>query len=441
MFSSDLRHLLAVLLLSVISATAGGADRFVSPTGDDLNPGTNALPWKTIQQAANVLKPGETVQIAEGVYNEKVEINVSGNEADGHIVFEAKGNVVVSGKGIAGANMFVMENRSYVKIIGLEIQDLEKARDGSGIRVEGYGSHVELRNNNIHNIRGKDAMGITVYGTSPVRSISNIIIDGNEIYDCEPAQSETLVLNGNVEKFEVTNNYIHDVNNIGIDFIGGEHWVVSSPDKVARDGICKKNRVERVKANYGDGYAAGIYVDGGRNIIVEENIITGCNLGIEVGAENKDAIASGVIVRNNIIYKNEKAGIVVGGFSRKSGRVKDCSFTGNICFHNATDEEEAQGEIWVQFARDCSFSDNTIVTREGAFLLQSHKFAENMVFEKNTWHSGDGLGAAMFIWAGKEVEGWEKYKSLSKQDAESQFKLPAFKDPENGKFEVPTVES
>lgn len=431
-----------ILLLSTLPALCSplvgmALDRYISPMGDDANPGTQALPWKTIQRAGDVLAPGETAFIAEGVYNEKIDIGVSGNETDGPVTFKATGKAVISGRGIAGANLIVVENKSYVNIIGLELQDLEKTRDGSGIRIEGSGTKIELRNNKIHDIRGKDAMGITVYGTSPVRSISNIIIDGNEIYDCEPAQSETLVLNGNVEKFEVTNNYIHDVNNIGIDFIGGETWIVPSADKVARDGICKGNRIERVKANYGDGYAAGIYVDGGQNIVIEENIITGCNLGIEVGAENKDAIAFGINVRNNIIFNNEKAGLVVGGFSKKSGRVRDCKFEGNICYHNATDEEEAQGEIWLQFARNCEFTGNTFVTREGAFLLQSLRASEDIILNKNTWHSGDEKSAAMFIWLGKEVEGWTTYLKLSGQDADSKFALPKFEDPANGKFKIP----
>jgi hypothetical protein len=434
MFS--LKRYPAVICVFLLSTSTWGADRFVSPIGDDDNPGTQVLPWKTIQRAADLLAAGDTAHIAEGVYNEKIEINVSGNEKDGFVTFKAEGKSVVSGRGIVGANIIVMENKSYVKIIGLELEDMQKARDGSGIRVEGYGEHIEIRDNKIHNIKGKDAMGITIYGTSPVRSISNLIIDGNEIYDCEPAQSEALVLNGNVEKFEVTNNYVHDVNNIGIDFIGGENWNQASVEKVARDGICKNNRVEGAKANYGDGYAAGIYVDGGRNIVIEENIVTGCNLGIEVGAENSEAVATGIIVRNNVIYKNEKAGIVVGGFSKKSGRVRDCKFIGNVCYHNATDEEDAQAEIWLQFARDCEFTGNTLATREGAFLVQSGKFAEGITLDNNTWHSGDGTESAMFIWMGKEVEGWAAYRKLSGQDAGSTFTMPKFEDPEKGKFKL-----
>lgn len=62
-------------------------------------------------------------------------------------------------------------------------------------------------------------MGITIYGASDT-PISDLIIDGNEIYN-QTTTSEALTLNGNVMGFQVTNNFVHDVNNIGIDFIGG----------------------------------------------------------------------------------------------------------------------------------------------------------------------------------------------------------------------------
>ena len=45
-------------------------------------------------------------------------------------------------------------------------------------------------------------MGITVYATEPT-AISDLVIGGNEVYDSEPATSEAIVLNGNVDGFVV----------------------------------------------------------------------------------------------------------------------------------------------------------------------------------------------------------------------------------------------
>ncbi|PGQ44302.1 right-handed parallel beta-helix repeat-containing protein, partial [Bacillus thuringiensis] len=51
---------------------------YVSPTGNDLNPGTLDQPFATIQKAANVAKEGSTIYIRGGVYNQKVRVAHSG---------------------------------------------------------------------------------------------------------------------------------------------------------------------------------------------------------------------------------------------------------------------------------------------------------------------------------------------------------------------------
>ncbi|MEC2989517.1 DUF5123 domain-containing protein, partial [Bacillus cereus] len=43
---------------------------YVSPTGNDLNPGTLDQPFATIQKAANVATEGSTIYIRGGVYNQ-----------------------------------------------------------------------------------------------------------------------------------------------------------------------------------------------------------------------------------------------------------------------------------------------------------------------------------------------------------------------------------
>src|SRR5215510_15234163 len=45
-----------------------GATFYVSPTGSDSNPGTQDQPFRTIQKAADVVNPGYTVIVEDGVY-------------------------------------------------------------------------------------------------------------------------------------------------------------------------------------------------------------------------------------------------------------------------------------------------------------------------------------------------------------------------------------
>jgi hypothetical protein len=71
------------LLLSAMASCATGADYFVAGDGRDSNSGTSVgEPFQTIGRAAQVLQPGDTCWIREGVYRETVRITHSGREAE-----------------------------------------------------------------------------------------------------------------------------------------------------------------------------------------------------------------------------------------------------------------------------------------------------------------------------------------------------------------------
>lgn len=409
---------LAACLLLALPASA--ADYYVARNGDDDAAGSITAPWHNIQDALDKLKPGDTLHIGPGLYREKLYVNVSG-EPGKPITIQGAAGAVISGRGQEGENLIYLENRSHVRIIGLELKDNLECKDGSAIRIYGSGTGIEIRNNRIHEIRGKDAMGITVYGTDAKNPVSGLVIDGNQIFNCEPAPSEALTLNGNVKDFVVSNNVVQDCNNIGIDFIGGEEWMTKHPDAVTRDGVCKGNRVSRCRSNYEDGYAAGIYVDCGRNIVIEGNVVTQCDLGIEVGAENRGCIAFGITVRNNTIYHNDKAGIVFGGYEQKVGRVQKCKFTGNVCVENGRHKKDQNGELWIQWASGNEVTGNTFVALPGTPLVNVDPGGvEGNLVNGNRYYTSTGEDA-FFLWAGNDVEGFAQWQRASKMDGESKF--------------------
>jgi parallel beta-helix repeat protein len=417
-----LRTFAALTLGLVTSHPSLGAELHVSLQGHDSGAGTAAATWRTIQHACDQAKAGDTIVVAPGIYEEKVIIDRSGS-ASHPIVLKGEPGAVISGKGVSGPNMILIEDQSYVQVIGFEIRDNLEVKDGSGIRVEGKGSHIELRNNRIHNIRGRDAMGITIYGTNAKEALEHIIIDGNEVYECDPARSEALTLNGNVSNFKVTNNIVRDMNNIGIDFIGGEAWTSGDASKVARNGLCKGNRVFRCRSTYGGGYAAGIYVDGGRDIVIEDNIITQCDLGIEIGAENKGTVTGGIVVRNNKIFLNDKAGLVFGGYEGKAGRVKHCTFVNNLCYRNNQHREDHNGELWIQWASENEVRGNTFAVNDSdspLAQLDSVDAANNQI-TNNHYFTEAGTDDAFFVFKGEDVNGFAAWQSATGLDAGSVF--------------------
>ena len=69
-------------------ASAGARDIFVSPGGDDANPGTRAQPWKTIAKVSAEAAPGDTFHFLPGEYQGPL-VPVRSGEPDKPIVFRA----------------------------------------------------------------------------------------------------------------------------------------------------------------------------------------------------------------------------------------------------------------------------------------------------------------------------------------------------------------
>jgi cysteine-rich repeat protein len=413
-------------LLAVRGACA--ATYVVAPSGGDFT---------TIQAALDAAAAGDTIQVREAAtpYFEKLVVPTSGDAVLGFLTLEAYPgeHPILDGTGVPGESMILIEDESWVRIVGLEIRNDFGVTDGSGIRVLGAGAHVELRQNDIHDIRGRNAMGITVYGTEPT-SISDLVVDGNTIHDCEPAPSESLTLNGNVEQFTVTNNVVRDVNNIGIDMIGGEKDLQPDTTKVARNGVCRGNRVERARSSYGGGFAGGIYVDGGRDIVVERNVVTESDIGLEIGAENAGIAVTGVSVRDNVLYANDKAGLAFGGFASSVGRVRDCRFTNNTVAGNDT-LGSGFAQLWIQFAEDNLVENNVFVATDANRVVDSDAGNTGNLLDYNLWWTPSGAPPT-FVWNGTEYATFADYRAATGDDPHSLVADPLFADAAAGDFHV-----
>ena len=67
----------------------GSTEFHVAVNGDDSNPGTRAAPLRTIQRAADLAQPGDTVTVHEGVYRERVNPPRGGESDTKRIVYQA----------------------------------------------------------------------------------------------------------------------------------------------------------------------------------------------------------------------------------------------------------------------------------------------------------------------------------------------------------------
>jgi len=417
------------------------ATYFVATSGNNANPGTLALPFATVQRGLNAAtSPGDTVEVRGGTYHEKVTLRYSGSASGGPITLEAYPGEfpILDGQGVGssdvgyGNDMVQMNDVSYVAVTGFEIINdlgLTNVDDGSGVRITGAGTNIVISHNTIHAILGTGgAMGITVYGSSLSAPLSDVTIDDNLIDDCTPGQSEALTLNGNVANFAVTGNTIHDVNNIGIDMIGGEYSIFGLPGPrtglpVARDGICADNTVYHASSGSPvEDPAGGIYVDGGQSITVADNRSFQNDFGIEIGAENRGYVASGIVVENNLLYANKNSGLAFGGYQKSVGRVQDCDFINNTLSGDDT-RNTGDGELLIQWASNNVVTNNNISARAEGVLIGSFVAGSNVdnTLNHNIYTTPAGARNPPFNWNGKTYASFAAYESATHEDAESYF--------------------
>jgi hypothetical protein len=437
---------------------------YVSTTGDDANPGTQASPWRTVQHAADTARAGSTVNVRGGIYEERVSINASGNASDGYITFRSSpgqtaildaGHLVPEGR----SGILTIHNQSYVRIQGLEIRNYRTAEHRLtplGISVIGSGTHIELLHNNVHHIeqnfqgrdapgRGGNGFGIAVYGTDANTPISELVIDGNEVHHLKTGSSESLVVNGNVTNFRITRNIVHDNNNIGIDVIGFERTAPNPAVDQARDGVVSENLVYDITSRGNPAYgneqnSDGIYVDGGTRVLIERNVMHDVDFGIELASEHKGRATSFITARNNLIYHAHTAGVSIGGYDPQRGRTEHCTVINNTLYENDT-SRTGSGEFQMQYNMEDDVFKNNIVYAGARCLISVNKSAPApntapVSVDYNLYYCASGSKASEWKEDPATVKGFEQYIQSTRNDRHSHFSDPRFVDPTSKNFHL-----
>jgi hypothetical protein len=110
-----------------------------APGAADTNPGTEERPFKTVQHAADAAKPGDTVYVMAGKYDERVKVKAGGTEGR-PLAFVARPRRSVT---VGGFNL----GASYVRVEGFEI-----TADKPATAVQLRASHCEILDNHIHDM-------------------------------------------------------------------------------------------------------------------------------------------------------------------------------------------------------------------------------------------------------------------------------------------------
>ena len=128
-------------------ATAYGLTYYVAPGGHDGNAGTESSPWASIQRAANVMVPGDTVLILPGLYVESVNITRSGT-ADAYITYQGMPGTVMESPNPSQSleGLDIAPGVAYIRLHGFEL------RGGfhETIYVREGAHHIEIRDCHLH---------------------------------------------------------------------------------------------------------------------------------------------------------------------------------------------------------------------------------------------------------------------------------------------------
>ncbi len=299
--------------------------------GNDSSPGTAALPWRTIQKAADTLQAGDTVLIRAGTYNERVIPQLSGT-AGLPITYAAHPgeSPVVDGTGIAvpaDEGLFHVVDRQYLRVIGLRIQHSAYA----GIYADISG-HLLVQGNSTYDTASS---GIGIWGSA------DVTVEGNRVEESNGGGWQECITVAGTDTFTVRDNEVLDCHKEGICLKDG-----------SAHGQVYRNRTRRTDSGglYVDAWDKHTYdIDIFQNV-VRETLLPKAGIGI---SSEQGGLLEDVRVYDNVAYGNGFAGLQVTECCIASHPMQGVVIVNNTFYGNgvgwgggiAMDNPQAQGVV------------------------------------------------------------------------------------------------
>ena len=150
------------------------------PNASDSNPGTEDLPWLTIQKAADTVWAGDTVIVKNGSYPERINFSNGTRGAPGQVIMfksEPRRSVTMWG--------FYTKFAHYLRIEGFNITtdpSLTNWTDANGVFIAS--DHVEVIDNYFYNLDSNgvsgDSLGAIVRNNRIYHSQAGLAISGSD---------------------------------------------------------------------------------------------------------------------------------------------------------------------------------------------------------------------------------------------------------------------
>lgn len=325
---------IVMILGNTVNTQAAGKAYYVSPTGNDANPGTASAPFKTFAKANSVLTAGTTLYIYAGVYNQQLKITKSGTSSAWITVKPLNGQVIIDRLHAASPGLNV--RASFITVINLVV------RNSASICVNLTGTNITAHGLNVytcssHGIQTTNSAGIKIlnsrvfntvrsnaarnlasgWGSAiKVRLANNVLIKGNFIYnnfgEGVGARGTNVTIRGNV----VFNNYSVNIYTNSENTLIERNFVYCTPNS----GF-ERNGLPAVGIGLAEEYYAGW---GARlkNTRVLNNIVGFCRNGVRYMGADEGVIGGGLksaIIAYNTLYGSTNAALSITYESAQSG--------------------------------------------------------------------------------------------------------------------------
>ncbi len=391
---------------TLLATSACAAVYYVSPDGDDANPGTGNSPWQTLRHAWSQLDAGDTLRLMDGVHTVTEETKLfTDGRADAWITIERAENAdpVVQGS-------MVFEDRTKLWITSyIRIRNLTFTNNGH-FPLLLRGSHIIVENCIFH------TCGAFMW-TDPGYDIT---IRNNDFWFDNPRGRTGIRLRARSAVIE--NNTFH--------------WTA---DGYAYSAILTWGAASNIEIRYNTFVGVPGRQFGGECVwmgaLYKRN-------GEYVG-NGGDWESSNIVVHDNVMYN-----CPVKAFSFKHAR--DCSFYHNT-YYNPTYTDLVGGIYGVLHNRDGSptafdpalFHDpKNITIKNNIFysgypgsskpLLQVYPYCdEGLQCNNNVWYTGGAVSSYVY-WMLSGLISFPEYITQSGQDTASIFSDPLLRDPQNG---------
>ncbi len=409
--------------------------KYVSPSGDDSNPGTEELPYQTVQKGIDSMHGGGVLYLNPGVYNEKVHITLKGESHD-YITIMTNSTTtekaIIDGKGIKEAEAVVtIDGSKYLTLCNLEITGAQ-----TGIEVVNSKA-VILAGLDIHNLRaigtdqivqeldeegnvisetitpGPRAYGIKVLGNTTTATRS-ILIYYNTINNIN--QGSGILVEGNTEHINMFANKIMSIGGCGIEYLGATGLCQQSAYDAPRDCTIKANSVGACKDGRSTGY--GIKVDSARNMTISENITYICDWGYAIMSAleyDQSYSGDGISLNNNLTACDYSGGIFVGPSSGTDGYLTNVNIINNTCLNTYSTDNGSDfmgSNVGSLVLRKNIFSNGkasgTVVN-----LGANEDIQPEIIIDGNIYATPSKAGTAKFVYDGRECSGYMVYKKAS----------------------------